>query len=70
METERVPETVVQGIEHVSLHAADAVTAVGPVSYEDKVVHLWCVHLLVLAGNEHGRHSHQLQIRLVAWLHL
>ena len=62
MEAEGVPETVVQHFEHASLHAAYAVAAVRPVSNEDKVVDLWCVHLLILAGNEHGSHSNQLKL--------
>ena len=57
VETERVPKAVVQDLQHVSLHAADPVTAVSPVSDEHKVVHLRCVHLLILAGYEHGCHS-------------
>ena len=70
METEWVPEAVVQDFEHVSLHAADAVAAVGAVGDEDKVVDLRGIHLLVLAGNEHGCHSDQLELRLVALLQL
>lgn len=70
METEWVPEAVVQDFEHVSLHAADAVTAVGAIGDEDKVVDLRGVHLLVLAGNEHGCHSDQLELGLVTLLQL
>lgn len=58
VETERVAKAVVQDFEHFSLHGTDSLTAVGVVSDEDKVIHLWSVHLLVLASYQHGCHSY------------
>ena len=68
VETERRAETVVEHSQHVALHVADVLTAVRVVCDVDKVPHLRSVHLLVFAGNQHGRDPHQLQLGLVARL--
>ena len=47
--------------QHPQLHLTDLGGAVGVVSDVDEVIDFWRVDFLHLAGNEHGRHSNQLQ---------
>ena len=62
VEGERAGEVEAERVEDPQLHLPDLPRGVGVVSDVDKVVDLWSVHLLHLAGNEHGRDSHQLEL--------
>lgn len=50
------------------LHLPDLGGGVGPVRHIGEVRDLGRVHLLVLGGQEHGRHAHQLQLLLGDWV--
>lgn len=70
MQRQWFAETEVQGSKDAALHAPDVSLAVGIVCDVDKVCHFRGVHLLVLGGDQHGRHSHQLQLVLGYLLYL
>lgn len=70
VETQRVPEAVVQHFQHGALHVTYPLVIVRVVCDVDKVPHFRGIHLLVLAGNQHGRDPHQLKLWLVTWLRL
>ena len=59
-----------QGFEHQALHGTDVLLGVGVVGDVDKVVDLGGVHLLVLRGDQHGGHTHQLQLATANLLQL
>lgn len=70
VETQRIPEAVVQHFQHGALHATYPLVIVRVVCDVDKVPHFWGVHLLVLAGNQHGRDPHQLKLGFITRLRL
>ena len=62
MKGERPGEIEAESVEDPQLHLADLPRTVGVVSDINKVIDLRSVHLLHLAGQEHGGHPHQLQL--------
>ena len=62
VERERPGEVEAERVEDPQLHLPDLPGSVGVVSDVNEVVDLGCVHLLHLAGEEHGSHAHQLQL--------
>merc|ERR1719391_680916 len=62
VERERSGEVEAESVENSQLHLPDLPGGVGVVRDVDEVVDLWSVHLLHLAGDEHGRDSNQLQL--------
>ena len=65
MQTERCSQAVVQHTQHVPLHAPYVGLCVRLVRDVDEVLHFGSIHLLILTGNQHGSHPHQLQLRLL-----